>query len=137
MTNKCVVVGCKTGENKKKRKRNHDVLEVENDDKNDDETTTKKKKSMFHFPPKDNEELRQKWVKFVCRENWKPSDSSVVCSDHFDTKYLIPGKQRTRLNQELDPVPDIYPDGYAPYHVNHPLTAENPMNFQNIVVKMK
>ena len=64
MTNKCVVAGCKTGENKKKRKRNQDVPEFENDDKNDDETTdettTKKKKSM------------------------------------------------------LDPVPDIYPGGYAP-----------------------
>ena len=106
MTNKCVVVGCKTGHKRKKRKG-----ETAEDD--NDETTPKEKKSMFHFPS--DKESRQKWINFVCRKDWTPSINSVVCSDHFDPKYLICRSQRTHLNQGLDPVPDVYPDGYIPY----------------------
>ena len=67
---------------------------------------------MFHFP-KNNEELSAKWLKFVSRVDWKPSDCSVIGSDHFEAKYLC-GDNRTHLNQELDPVHTIYPVGHVP-----------------------
>ena len=108
MTNKCVVVGCNSGHTKGKRRR-----EQEKGDDGVRGVHNKKSKSMFHFP-KDNEELKRKWVKFVSRQEWKPSDSSVICSDHFDPKYLICGDKRTHLNRELGPVPTIYPDGHTP-----------------------
>ena len=68
---------------------------------------------MFHFQ-KNNEELSAKWLKFVCRVDWKPSDCSVICSDHFDATYLLCGDKITHLNRELDPVPTIYPVGHVP-----------------------
>ena len=105
MPNKCVVVGCNTGHKKGKRKYQQE---------NADDGVHSSKKSMFHFPQND-EELKRKWIKFVSRKEWTPSDSSVVCSDHFDSKYLICGDKRTHLDRELlDPVPTIYPDGYIP-----------------------
>ena len=70
-------------------------------------------KAMFHFP-KNREELSAKWLKFVSRVDWKPSDCLVICSDHFEAKYLLCGDKRTHLNRELDPVPTIYPVGHVP-----------------------
>ena len=64
--------------------------------------------------PKNDEALNQKWVKFVSRKEWKPSNNSVICSGHFESKYLIYGKQRIRLNFALDPVPTIYPANHNP-----------------------
>ena len=105
MTNKCVVVGCNTGHTKRKRK-----LEKE---KEVAQTISSEKKSMFHFP-KNNEVLNAKWIKFISRVDFKPSDSSVICSDHFEAKYLLYGDKRTHLNRELEPVPTIYPAGHVP-----------------------
>ena len=45
--------------------------------------------------------------------DWKPSDCSVICPDHFEPKYLC-GEKRTHLNRELDPVPTIYHVGHVP-----------------------
>ena len=39
---------------------------------------------------------------------------TLFCSVHFESKYLIYGKQRIRLNFELDPVPTIYPANHIP-----------------------
>ena len=64
--------------------------------------------------PKNDETLNQKWVKFASRKEWKPSNNSVICSGHFESKYLLYGKQRIRLNFELDPVPTIYPANHIP-----------------------
>ena len=61
-----------------------------------------------------DEVLNQRCVKFVSRKEWKPSNTSVICSDHFKSKYLIYGKQRVQLNFELDPVPTIYPESHIP-----------------------
>ena len=107
MPNKCVVVGCNTGHKKGKRKREKE-LEVPQTI-----PVSSEKKAMFYFP-KNNEELSAKWLKFVNRVDWKPSDCSVISSDHFEAKYLLCGDKRTHLNQELDPVPTIYPVGHVP-----------------------
>ena len=104
MPNKCVVVGCNTGHKKGKRKRKKE-LEVPQAI-----PVSSEEKEMFHYP-KNNKELSAKWLKFVNRVDWKPSDCSVICSDHFEAKYLLCGDKRTHLNRELDPVPTIYPVG--------------------------
>ena len=37
--------------------------------------------SFYNFPA--NEELRNKWITTVKRENWAPNESTVICSEHF------------------------------------------------------
>ena len=84
MVNKCVIVGCNYGYRKRK-------CDAENADLIDGINI---KKSSFHFPSAKNSiELHQKWIKFVSRKDesgsdWKPSENSVICQDHFDNKYL-------------------------------------------------
>ena len=59
--------------------------------------------------------MKQKWIKFVCRgKDYAPTKNSVICSFHFEEKYLIKGEKRIRLNYSLDPVPIIYPKDYIP-----------------------
>ena len=44
------------------------------------------KDSTVSFPRDDN--LRQKWIQFVNRKDWKWSKHSVICIYHFEEKYL-------------------------------------------------
>ena len=55
-------------------------------------------------------DIRNRWIKFVNRKDWEPSSSSVVCSKHFEDKYLKKGEQgkRFRLKKKLKPIPTIY-----------------------------
>ena len=62
---------------------------------------------MFAFPKQD--ELRQKWVKFLNLEAFTITQSSRICIQHFDEKYIIPHPLKTRLNMKLNPIPTIYP----------------------------
>ena len=62
---------------------------------------------MFAFPKQD--ELRQKWVKFLNREPFTITPSSRICIQHFEVKYIIPHPLKTRLNMKLNPIPTIYP----------------------------
>ena len=55
---------------------------------NDEADKYKKCTGIFRFS-KNDEALNQKWVKFVSRKEWKPSNNSVICSGHFESKYLI------------------------------------------------
>ncbi|CAH2292989.1 THAP domain-containing 1-like [Pelobates cultripes] len=56
---------------------------------------------------KDPERLSE-WVAAIKRKNWKPSDSSRICSDHFtDKDYMLrPGAMIPRLR--LDAVPSVF-----------------------------
>lgn len=60
--------------------------------------------SIHSFPLKDEERCAL-WVEAVCKPNWKPSKSSVVCSLHFkESDYLIkPGTYIKHLNQYAVP----------------------------------
>ena len=49
----------------------------------------------------------------------------MICSSHFEPKYLIRCKQKVRLNLELDPVPTIYPAGHIPQASSLPTAASN------------
>ena len=71
MPNKCVVVGCNIGHKKGKSKREKE-LEVPQTI-----PVSSVKNAMFHFP-NNSEELSAKWLKFVSRVDWKPSDCSVI-----------------------------------------------------------
>ena len=82
MPNKCAVVGCITGHKKGNRTREKELEVPQNI------PVSPEKKAMFHFP-ENNEELSAKWLKFVSRFDWKPSNCSVICSDHFEAQYLL------------------------------------------------
>ena len=121
MPNKYVVVGCNTGHKKGKRKREKG-LEVPQTI-----PVSSEKKAMFHFP-KNSEELSAKWLKFVSRVNWKHSDCSVICSDHFEAKYLLCGDKITHLNRELDAVPTIYSVVHVPTSSLLPFSSSSSRN---------
>ena len=85
MVNKCSALKCQTG--------------YSSDDN--------KKLSSFHFPLTKDEELNQKWIRFVNRKDWIPSKNSVLCELHFEEKFFSKGK-RTTLNWSMKPVPSIH-----------------------------
>ena len=55
-------------------------------------------------------DLRQSWIRFVNREDWKPSKNSCICQKHFEPHYYKTGAQgkRYRLVKKLKPVPTIF-----------------------------
>ena len=86
MVNKCSVVGCnsnyKSGE----------------------------QAPVFGFPK--DEDMKKLWVKFINRKDWSVTKTSFICIKHFESKYIKKGAsgKRFRLNNELKPVPTIYPE---------------------------
>ena len=126
MVNKCVVVGCDYNYDKRrKRDATGNLLSISTTDSECNETASSdiQRTGIFHFPK--NDELNQKWTKFVSRKGWRPTNNSVICSSHFEPKYLIRCKQKVRLNFELDPVPTIYPAGHIPQASSLPTAASN------------
>ena len=83
MVNKCSVVGCHTGY------RNGPV------------------KPVFQFPR--NSSLRVKWIEFLNRQSFIVTQSSRICIDHFDQKFICAHSKRPRLNYSLNPIPTIQP----------------------------
>ena len=60
---------------------------------------TLKGKISIHTFPKDPD-VRSTWIRATRRQNWIPTKSSVVCSDHFhknDFKIMKPGKKNPML----------------------------------------
>ena len=64
---------------------------------------------FFHNEKKDYD-LRQRWIRFLNREGWKPSKNSCICRKHFESHYYKTGTRgkRCRLIQKLKPVPTIF-----------------------------
>ena len=90
MPNKCIVFGCNTAY----------------------ESCEEKNVSTFSFPSASDDKLDliEHWKRFVNRDNWAPSQNSVICQKHFEPKFIIYGKQRNRLNWKLNPIPTIHTD---------------------------
>ena len=69
------------------------------------------KETVFFFPDeKKDYDLRQRRIRFVKREGWKPSKKSCICRKHFELHYYktrAKGK-RQRLIKKLNPVPTIF-----------------------------
>ena len=57
---------------------------------------------IFRFP--NNPERKKQWVINIHREDgWSPSNTAVICSDHFLEKYVHRTGSRVRLN--IDAIP--------------------------------
>ena len=56
----------------------------------------------FHRFPKD-EEMRRLWIAAINRANFKPNNSTYICSDHFLSTDYKKGKRRTFLKQNAVP----------------------------------
>ena len=84
MVNTCVVLGCRSGY-----------------------ASESAKVSSFKFPFHILE-LNKKWIKFVNRKDWFPTQNSVICSCHFEDKFIITCTKRKKLNWKLNPIPTIY-----------------------------
>ena len=72
------------------------------------------KETVFFFPDEKKEcDLRQSWIKFVNRVDWKPTKKSCICRKHFEPQYYKKGAQgkRYRLVKKLKPVPTIFDPG--------------------------
>ena len=78
----------------------------------------------FDFLSK-KDDLLAKWIQFVNRADWKPSSNSVICSKHFDDKFICNG-QRKILNWSLNPIPTIHTTNA----LKRPLTLKNPLELR-------
>ena len=73
--------------------------------------TTVRKKLFFFFPDeKKDYDLRQRWIRFVNTEGWKPLKKSCICLKDFEPHYYKTGAQgkRYRLVKKLKPVATIF-----------------------------
>ena len=66
-----------------------------------------KKIATFHFPIK-KPDLSKKWIRFVNRINWKPTQHSVLCKHHFEKHFISRTQKGDHLKWHLNPVPTIY-----------------------------
>ena len=68
---------------------------------------------VFSFPKDDD--LRKLWIRFVNRNFWTVTKSSVICLKHFEKKLVHKGasEKRFRLLYNLKPIPTIYPASIA------------------------
>uniref|UniRef100_A0A1Y1K320 THAP-type domain-containing protein n=4 Tax=Photinus pyralis TaxID=7054 RepID=A0A1Y1K320_PHOPY len=64
-------------------------------------------KITFHIFPKDAER-KQRWKNAIRRENWEPSNNSVVCSAHFRTTDFINSANICKL--KMSAVPSVFKD---------------------------
>ena len=103
MPNKCAVIYCCSGFKSKSSNTNVNTLKLTSET-----TVYNKENSVFAFPDALKRlELRKKWIKFVNRKNWFPTEHSGVCSAHFDPKFLKHGVRMT-LIYDLHLIPTIY-----------------------------
>ena len=64
---------------------------------------------IFHFPLKRNTHLLSYWESFVNRgADWKATPNKVLCSRHFEKKYITTNDRCATLNWTANPVPTIY-----------------------------
>lgn len=83
MVNKCAVFGCKRG---------YENQEQLNEDYH-----------AFYFPSGEKKEhLLPAWVKFVCRQDWKPTKNSVICEFHFDETLINKGNQSLDIEMKVE-----------------------------------
>ena len=85
MINKCVAFRCKSGY-----------------------ATCTEKVSLFSFPLH-KPHLNEHWARLVNNTNWQPSQSSVLCVQHFEEKFIMHGK-KSNLKGTINPIPKIHTD---------------------------
>lgn len=65
-----------------------------------------KGKHLFRFP-KENNKVRENWIRFVRKKDFSPKESSSICENHFKTDCFVT-KKKGRLYLVRDSVPTIY-----------------------------
>ena len=63
---------------------------------------------LYRFPK--DLDRRNVWVNNLKRENYKPTDRSLLCSDHFDDSCFDRTGQTTRLRKDAVPTVFNFPD---------------------------
>ena len=99
----CAAFNCKNGSSK-----NHE---------------TQQKVSFFSFP--ENKRMRDIWIEKIRRKNWKPTKSSKLCSQHFESSCFVQnfeamqsvGWTAGRLRLKKDAVPTIFEYSVEPTSV--------------------
>ena len=97
----------------------------------------------FHKFPRD-EILKSKWCLVVRRKDFRPTESSCICSAHFkSTDFEIPDKGSRGLKKRLKKaaVPSIFTNGSTIYHLQAPeknphLQAREEQPFSNVTVSL-
>ena len=89
---------------------------------------------VFSFPS--DEDIKNRWIKFVNRKDWHLTSSAVICIKHFEGKFLKKGEheKRFRLIKTLKPIPTIYPASTktsSTYKVSLPRKSPRKRAFQD------
>ena len=91
----------------------------------------------FHFPLTRNTHLLQYWEKFTNKgPEWKATKNSVICSNHFEKRFIIPNDRNATLDWKANPIQTIYMNDKYKEHPSLILTPtkmrKNPIkrNFQ-------
>ena len=84
--------------------------------------------SMHKFPA--NEEQRKMWIKFVRkhRPNFTPTNSSVICSAHFETSCFAT-RYHIGVPDELKPKPRYLLEGSVPCNEGFSRSRRNASDF--------
>nr|CAH7760647.1 unnamed protein product [Callosobruchus chinensis] len=110
MPSRCCVPGCKNNYNSSKKEQGN--------------------VSVFTFPK--DIERRNQWLKCIHREDFIPSDHSVVCIDHFEEKFIVRKDTATRPDGSVLTVDrkrlKLSPDAFPTRFPNQPkyLSVELP-----------
>ena len=71
----------------------------------------------FHFPIKRNTHLLTHWERFVNKDaTWKATQHTVLCSNHFEKKFIVSNERDANLDWKADPIPTIYMDDKYKQH---------------------
>ncbi|XP_063048262.1 uncharacterized protein LOC134441785 [Engraulis encrasicolus] len=78
--------------------------------------TTKKRDNRvgFHRFPHDNPKLLKIWIAKCRWKNWEPSPNTMICTKHFEDKYVNCNGQRPRLSKGAIPTIFDFPHGVGP-----------------------
>ena len=59
----------------------------------------------FRFPFKKRPDLAKKWIEFVKKDDWIPTERNMICYEHFNNSFILKNKRRWSLNWDLSPIP--------------------------------
>ena len=86
----------------------------------------KKIPRSYHKFPKCDKELREKWIRAVRCDNWVPSASNMLCSDHFtEDCFTTKPNQKGHLLKKGS-VPTIFPTLPSHLQTQEPKTRKSP-----------
>ena len=94
--------------------------------------TAHDQRTVFFCLPK-KEELANLWLKFINRKDKEKLSRKYVfvCEKHFETKYLSPTKNRTRLLMHLNPIPTLFSESQTNLPASVlPKVDDNPRRFR-------